>query len=148
MKNMKQYISFFAVLLTSISIYAQKVDYYIVTSNNVVMRKGPGVNYQRGVTEPGRDSWSAKPYFNKGDILKSSVGKEKNGYVKIFIPFILTSGWVAKIFLTPAVKCKKCNGTGHLKSLCKHCNGKGYGYCCNYSGYTPCNRCESIGYHK
>ncbi len=133
---------------------ATKMDaqsYYRCTSNNVDVRSGPGMKYAvvlceyQGMSEP--------ICISKGYVVKF-LGKKQNGFMYVedtndWHWSSFDKGWVPAKFLTPAIKCKSCNGKGHLNKKCPECNGQGCsmmeGAECD-DGYVRCKKCSGAGY--
>lgn len=146
---------FFVLLLVfamNIDVSAQNAElcFYKVTAATANLRKGPGTNYGRVVSEGGVKCPQGAVSLSKNEIV-ASYGKTQNGFVKVepapgsFPCF--EEGWVSLKLVTPAKKCEECNGQGTTGRKCPECNGQGLGYCCQYTGMEPCPKCGYVGYY-
>lgn len=117
--------------------------YYKSTGDRVRVRTAPNLN--SGIVQYTYDGYG-NVYLDKGDCVKTK-GEVENGFVKVYCcKAFWDEGWVAEQFLTPATKCKKCDGKGCLNKPCGDCGGEGCDFCCDYDGKEICVSCGGVGY--
>lgn len=144
---MKRIIMMLAVMMTAMTICAQK--YYISTGTNVNVRTGPGKNYSVMNGMGGVHCTSGKIQLGKGELVFNE-GVKRNGFIKVSStgPYpCWEDGWVSAQYLKPATLCNRCKGKGTTGRVCPECGGQGYAYCCNYTGKELCEKCWGLGYY-
>lgn len=124
-------------------------QYYRVTGNNVYVRKGAGTNF-RPVQYTGAYGSEGSVQLNRGTIVRAK-GAARNGFMPVqeTDPAVVYwgSGWMSTKYLTPATRCRNCNGKGFFAWTCPECNGEGYHFCCDFVGRERCNKCYGIGWY-
>jgi len=157
---------FILSLLALATITSNAQDMYMVTGNNVNVRKGPGRNYG-AITYPSFEGYDIKWQLSKSEgAIVRYLGKKRNGFMFVeaeqpntsgfHCSYFIVSGWVPAQYLKLMTKkCPRCKGMGILNRPCDSpthpaactCNipilvtgGRGY------YNKKICDNCNGIGY--